>query len=281
MNPVRSPGNSRNPAEGLRFITYLSPSLPAAFFEAVVSRLRRMMGCRASLRLETGLSGPAGIFDDPFSSGEADVGFMCAPPFVRLRELDPPPVELLGAPVFKDIRASGRPVYFSEVVVRRDDPARSFRDLGQSSWAYNDACSLSGYYSLLDKLAQIGTDSRTLDLRHSGSHLASIKQVAQGEVDAAAIDSNVLAIQFQLAPELRQQLRVVESWGPFPIQPVVVRSTMDAAIKDRLRTCLTTTDPGGAGSSLTRFGLQRFVNVTDAHYDSERRALRNCRSIRV
>lgn len=273
---------SRSESADLRFVTYLSPSIPADFFDEVASRLGRMMGRRTSLLLETEVSGPTGVFDDPFSRGEADVGFMCAPPFVRLRELDPPPVELLGAPVFQDVRTSGSPVYFSEVVVRREDPARSFGDLGQRSWAYNDACSLSGYYSLLDKLDQIGVDSRTLDLRHSGSHLASIELLVQGQVDAAAIDSNVLEIQLQLFPELRRLLRVVESWGPFPIQPVVVRSDMDATIKDRLRTSLTTMnlDEDGDGP-LSRFGLRRFVNVTDEHYASERRALRTCHSTRV
>lgn len=281
MNSVRG-SDSRCESDEIRFITYLSPSIPAAFFEAVASRLGRMMDLRTSIRLETEVSGPAGVLDDPFSSGEADVGFMCAPPFVRLRELDPPPVELLGAPAFRDVRASGRPVYFSEVVVRREDPARSFDDLGQYSWAYNDACSLSGYYSLLDKLSRSGLDSRTLDLRHSGSHLASIELLIRGEVDAAAIDSNVLTIQLQLAPELRHMLRVVESWGPFPIQPVVVRSDMDDGVKERLRSSLTSTDfDGDSDSPLSRFGLVRFVNVTDEHYASERQALRTCRTARV
>lgn len=281
MNSVRG-SDSRCESDEIRFITYLSPSIPAAFFEAVASRLGRMMDLRTSIRLETEVSGPADVLDDPFSSGEADVGFMCAPPFVRLRELDPPPVELLGAPAFRDVRASGRPVYFSEVVVRREDPARSFDDLGQYSWAYNDACSLSGYYSLLDKLSRSGLDSRTLDLRHSGSHLASIELLIRGEVDAAAIDSNVLTIQLQLAPELRRMLRVVESWGPFPIQPVVVRSDMDDRVKERLRSSLTSTDfDGDSDSPLSRFGLVRFVNVTDEHYASERQALRTCRTARV
>ncbi|MGB3681516.1 MAG: PhnD/SsuA/transferrin family substrate-binding protein [Rubrobacteraceae bacterium] len=276
----RNSGGGCGPDE-LRFVTYLSPSIPAAFFEAVAFGTGRTMGCRTSLRLETEVSGPEAAFGDPFSSGEADVGFMCAPPFVRLRELDSPSVELLGAPVFRDVRASGSPVYFSEVVVRREDSARSFRDLGQRSWAYNDACSLSGYYSLLDKLAQIGADSRSLDFQHSGSHLASIELLLGGEVDAAAIDSNVLAIQLQLVPELRQRLRVIESWGPFPIQPVVVRSSMDAAIKDRLRAGLTTSGLGRAGSALCRFGLRHFVEVADEHYASEKRALRGCRSTRA
>ena len=149
-------GDSRREHRGeIRFITYLSPSIPRELFEAIVEHVRRTLGCaRTSLRVETRVSGPERGSADPFSGDEADVGFMCLPSFVWLRELRPPSAELLGvAPVFEDVRASGRPVYFCDVVVRRDSPVRSFADLGGRSWVYNDACSLSGYYNLLKKEA--------------------------------------------------------------------------------------------------------------------------------
>ncbi|MCA1717459.1 MAG: PhnD/SsuA/transferrin family substrate-binding protein [Actinobacteria bacterium] len=155
-------------------MTYLSPGIPRAFFEAVVEHVRRALGQRASLSVETRVSGPMRGAADPFSKGEVDVGFVCAPSFFWLREMEDPPVELLpAAPVFGDGRASGRPVYFSEVVVRRESPARSFLDLRGSSWAYNDPCSLSGYYNLLKKLAEIGEYGGFFSrVCCSGSHLA-------------------------------------------------------------------------------------------------------------
>jgi hypothetical protein len=80
----------------LRFVTYLSPGIPRAFFEAVVEHVRRTLGQRASLSVDSRLSGPMKGADDPFSKGEADIGFMCAPSFFWLRELEAPPVELVG-----------------------------------------------------------------------------------------------------------------------------------------------------------------------------------------
>src|ERR687896_712686 len=144
----------------LRFITSLSPGIPQRLFEVIVDHVRRTLGYeRTVLRVETRVSGPVRGTRDPFSSGEADVGFMCTPSFVWLRELRPPPVELLGvAPVFGDARTSGRPVYFCDVVVLHNGPIRSFADLRGRSWAYNDACSLSGYYCPLNKLVEIGAD---------------------------------------------------------------------------------------------------------------------------
>jgi hypothetical protein len=90
--------------EELRFVTYLSPGTPSAFFEAVVEYVRRALGRRASLSVQTQVSGPM-RGGDPFSKRDADVGFLCSPSFFWLRELERPPVELLpAAPVFGDGR---------------------------------------------------------------------------------------------------------------------------------------------------------------------------------
>ena len=254
----------------IRFITYLAPSIPRELFEAVVEHVRRVLG-RVSLLVETRFSGPRKGVRDPFSAAEADVGFMCAPSFVWLRELRPPPVELLGvAPVFEDDRNLGRPVYFCDVVVRRDGPLRTFPELEGGSWAYNDTCSLSGYYSLIEKLTQVDQDESYFDQMFcSGSHLNSIEAVVNGDVDAAAIDSNVLRIRLKEVPSLREQLRVIESWGPFPIQPVVVRSAVLPEVKEGLRAALLSTreDPR-TRRLLDRFDLSRFVAVSPEDYSS-------------
>lgn len=261
---------SKGNAGEVRFITYLSPGIPRDLFETMAEHVRRVLGCgRVSLQVETRFSGPKKGVRDPFSAGEADVGFMCVPSLVWLRELRPPPVELLGVvPVFEDDRNLGRPVYFCDVVVRRDGPIRSFAELEGGSWAYNDTCSLSGYYSLIEKLTQLAEDESYFDeVFCSGSHLNSIEAVISGEADAAAIDSNVLRIRLREVPALRDQLRVIESWGPFPIQPVVVRSTLHTEVKEGLRAAfLSTQENPRTRRLLDRFDLSRFVAVSQEDY---------------
>ncbi len=256
--------------EELRFITYLSPGIPQGLYEAIIDHVRRALGCeRFSLQVEERISGPERGSPDPFSGGEADVGFMCSPSYLWLRELDPPPVELLGvAPVFEDARASGRPVYFCDVVVRNDAAIRAFSELEGGSWAYNDACSLSGYYSLLNKLAESGADENFFDnIFCSGSHLNSIEAIVRGEADAAAIDSNVLRIRLREAPALRERLRVIESWGPYPLQPVVVSSALHPKQKQRLRDAFLSTEQNQrTRRTLKQFGLSRFVTVGQEDY---------------
>jgi phosphonate transport system substrate-binding protein len=257
-------------AREIRFVTYLSPSIPRALFEALADHLRRSFGRElVSLRVETRVSGPRKGHECSSFGDEVDVAFMCAPSFVWLHGLRPPAAELLGvAPVFDDERNSGRPVYFCGVVVRDDAPVQTFSDLQGSSWAYNDVCSLSGYYGLLNKLAESGTDESFFgNVSCSGSHLNSIEAVHRGEVDSAAIDSNVLRIRLREAPALRQKLRVIECSGPYPIQPVVASSRLHPELKDQLRAVFfTTNEDEGTRRVLRRFGLSRFIAVSQEDY---------------
>lgn len=265
---------------GLRLLTYLSPGLPLALFEALADHLRRdpgLGGLGIALASEERVSGPdrtsVDRSEDPFSCGEADVGFLCAPTYLGLRDRERPPAELLGvALVFADERARGEPVYFCDVIVRRGSSARSLRNLEGGAWAYNDPCSLSGYGGLAARLSS-GEMTGSFFRRtiRSGSHPASVRLVADGRADVASIDSNSLRILLERMPELRNEIRVLESWGPYPIQPVVVRAGLEPALKQALRESLL----GAEADPLTRlrlesFGLKRFVEVGEEDYDPRR-----------
>ena len=162
---------------------------------------------------ESRFSGPPPGAENPFSSGAVDAAFMCAPPFFWLLESGVK-VELLGvAPIFDDSRCEAQPVYFADVVTRAAGAA-TFEALRGGVWAYNDACSLSGYYCLLEHLHALGEDKTFFrQLSASGSHGASLELVLGGQADAAAIDSNVLRLAVAAYPELREQLKILTSWG--------------------------------------------------------------------
>lgn len=272
----------RSATDGLRFLTYLSPGLPVEIFEAVAARVGFRLGLPASLAVEPRLSGPAPGDEDPFSRDEADVGFMCAPPFIWLADLVRSPVELLGvAPVFDDPRTGGEPVYFSDMIVHRQSPFGGFGELLGKRWAYNDDCSLSGYYSLLQRFAEVAEEGDPPPrLDRSGSHLHSIELVATGRTEAAVIDSNVLALRLAAEPGLRSRLRVVESLGPYPVQPIAVRSALDHRLKAGAREALLSWPRSAAGRrELSALGLRGFAPVDDAHYAPERAALAACASL--
>ena len=235
----------------LKLISYLAPSIPTDFFTLVARHLEDATGHAADVSFETRISGPLDGDDDPFADGRADVGFICSPSFRFLRSRSP--LELLPLPVPLDPRSAGQPVYFADVVVHAASPVQRFEDLRGAVWGYNDRNSRSGWFSMLERTGRETFFSR---LVHAGSHLRSLDLILAGEIDAAAIDSNTLALRRRLNPALADQLRVLESWGPFPIQPVIVRSGI--AAKERIREALLTMHES-RGAELAEFGIARFA----------------------
>lgn len=256
-------------AETIRFVTFLAPSLPATLFETVVGLVGASLRRPVAVRAETRRSGPSGPEDDPLSRGEAEVAFLCPPTYLWLSRHPGARVDLIGAaPVFSDPRARGRPVYFAELVVPAASTARRLEDLRGAVFAYNDVASLSGLLCVLDRLEEMGErPSFFRRLRRSGSHLASLALVASGQADAAAIDSNALALAKRRDPGLGARLRVLDVVGSFPAQPVLARADLAAGIRDGIEDALLRLghDPA-ARAALADFGLVGFAPVAPADY---------------
>jgi ABC-type phosphate/phosphonate transport system substrate-binding protein len=93
--------------------------------------------------------------------------------------------------------------------------------------------------------------------------------VADGRADVASIDSNVLSILLEQTPSLSEEVRVLKSWEPYSLQPVVVRSDLDPALKVALReSLLRTEDAPLTRPKLKGFGVKRFVAIGEEDYDA-------------
>lgn len=258
----------------LRFTTYLAPSIPLALYEVVVELVGAALEREVALTSLTARSGPIPD-DNPFARGEADVGFVCAPSYLRLdRARREPSVELSGAaPVYDDPRNEGRPVYHAEVVVRRGTRAASLADLRGARFAFNDDCSLSGYFSVLETLAELGAGppffSRMIG---SGSHLRSLEMITAGEADCAAIDAFALRVARAAGHPAAEAVATIETLGPFAVQPVVVRASLPEGDKRAVREALLQLHERNEGR-LRAVGLCCFAAVDDGHYDRQRRLL--------
>ncbi|HEV2824069.1 MAG TPA: hypothetical protein VG035_02525, partial [Actinomycetota bacterium] len=85
--------------------------------------------------------------------------------------------------------------------------------------------------------------------------------------------SQVLAIELRDHPELAG-LRVVGSFGPSTIQPVVAASRLPVRLKDEVRELLATLgDDPTARPTLARGFIDQFTAVEDAAYDDIRAML--------
>jgi phosphonate transport system substrate-binding protein len=250
----------------LRFATFLAPNMLPVY---------RLLANRIGGRLGRPVELVIGRSFDQFEAGQADLGVICGLPYVWLAARRPPPVEPLAAPALAGARYAGRPVYYSDVIVRRDSPITCLEELRGRSWAYNEPASHSGHTVTLCSLVAMGARPGFLGpVVEAGFHQRAIRLVADTTVDAAAIDSQVLAIELRDHPRLEAGLRVVGAFGPSTVQPVVAARRLPARLKDQAREVLVDLAGDPAARPVLDYGLiDRFTPIGDAAYDDIRAML--------
>ncbi|HEV2583069.1 MAG TPA: PhnD/SsuA/transferrin family substrate-binding protein [Ktedonobacteraceae bacterium] len=253
----------------LRFATYLAPILYDTY-QSIARYIGEQVGAATTLVVGQSLH--------DFAVGKVDVGFTCGLPYALMvatyakRDAPACPIELLAAPVLLGERYRGRPIYFSDVVVRSDSPYASFDDLQGCRWAYNQPESHSGWNLVCYNLLKRGkTPAFFGQLIQSGSHQRSLEMVLAGEANAAAIDSHVLDVFLARDKEAAASLRVIDMFGPSSIPPIVVAIALDLALKRRVQDALLAMheDPCAAGV-LHEGAIARFARVRDGEYDDLR-----------
>ncbi len=155
-----------------------------------------------------------------FDCGEIQLLWLCGLPYVHKADLAESSMELLAVPVPVGERYRAKPVYFSDVVVRRDSPFRSFRDLRGATWAYNEPRSHSGYNVVRAYLFELGEfDSFFAAVVEAGAHSNSLQMILSGAVDGAAIDSTVLEWLGSQRACLADEIRVSTPWARARFRP--------------------------------------------------------------
>jgi phosphonate transport system substrate-binding protein len=250
----------------LRFATFLAPNL-LPVYRFLAARVGERLGRRVELVVGTSF--------DQFERGEVDIGVICGLPYVWLADRRPRPVEPLAAPVLAGGRYGGRPVYYSDVIVSRDSPITCLEELRGCSWAFNEPASHSGHTVTLHALVRMGArPGFFVQVLEAGFHQRAIRLVHAGTVDAAAIDSQVLAVELRDHPGLAAGLRVVGSFGPSTIQPVVAASRLPGRLTTQVRELLVGLGEDPTARPVLDYGLiDRFTPVGDASYDDIRAML--------
>src|SRR6202165_3104746 len=215
------------PVKPLVFANFPAPNMTSVYAD-VAARVGRALGVPAQL--------VEGKDWEQLRDGSVDVAFLCGLPYVRLCREEPGLLQPLAAPILDEGRCQDRPVYFSDVIVRRDSSYRSFGDLRGQHWAYNEPGSFSGCLLVRHHLLQLGeTEAFFGRLTFTGRHQESIRQVRTGEVDASAVDSQVLGVERLRNPELAGELRVIETLGPSTIPLVVATASVPDVVQLRVR----------------------------------------------
>jgi phosphonate transport system substrate-binding protein len=111
----------------------------------------------------------------------------------------------------------------------------------------------------------------------AGFHEESIRMVADREVDASAIDSQVLAVALRDDPSLARSLRIIDALGPSTIQPVAVSKRVPLDLRRRILSVLVSLhEDRDVRERLSLCLVKRFVPVGPADYDDIRMMLEAC-----
>ena len=251
----------------IQFATFLSPVL-YKIYEYIAEYVGEQVGSSVTLRTGQSL--------EEFAHGTADIGFLCGLQYVRMKNHHACPVELLAAPVLEGQRYQHRPIYYSDIIVQQESRYTSFEELQNCTWAYNELASHSGYnlvcYSLLKRAKTPHYFGKMLA---TGSHLQSLQAVLDGKADASAIDSHLLDVLRQERPEMAARIRIIDSFGPSTIPPLVVASRLNEDSKHHIRNVLLSMHEDlHTAKELHKGRIERLVVVYDKDYNDIRAMLK-------
>lgn len=262
---VRGAPSLPPPPQALRVVVaaVTSPATVRAPYEDLTEYLGRRLERSAVLDQPSTYAAA----NEMLRSGAADVGFICTLAYVEGHEGFG--LRLLAVP-----QVNGNTQYRSLVVVPASSSARHLDDLKGSIFAYTDPLSFSGYLAARYLLVRSGHAPESFFRRttFTGSHDRSVRAVAQGLVDGAAVDSLVYEAMKARQPELGARVRVIAMSDPVGNPPVVVGPHVPVQLADRLKRVLLGMheDPEGR-RVLAELGIDRFVEAEDKAYDPIRR----------
>jgi phosphonate transport system substrate-binding protein len=199
-------------------------------------------------------------------SGDVDIAFVCGGPYVEGH--DAFGMELLAAP-----QAYGRTVYYTYVITRKDSPITGFAGLRGKRFAFTDPLSNSGKLVPTYMLAKMHEtpDSFFKQYIFTHAHDKSIKAVAQGIVDGAAVDSLIWEYENRTNPEFTSKTKIITKSPPYGIPPVVVRRGLDGQLKEKIRQVILNAHLDSKGKEiLTGMMIDKFVPIEDSAYNSIR-----------
>ena len=202
--------------------------------------------------------------NDLVKSGEAPLAIVCTNPYLQGREDFG--MEALVVPV-----VGGGPYYYSLLIVRDDLDVTSLQDLRGRSFAFSDPLSNTGRLVPLYQLALMDESPDTFFNRtvFTYAHDNSIRAVADGIVDAAAVDNLVYEYLVATEPQVVSKVKIIDRWGPFGINPVVVNPLLDRDLKETLREVFLDMHRDSRGQALLeQLMVERFVVPEDGLYDS-------------
>jgi ABC-type phosphate/phosphonate transport system substrate-binding protein len=149
---------------------------------------------------------------------------MCGLPYSQRR----PRPRLVAAPVPSPARYGGRPIYFTDVVVRADSKYSKLEDTFGAVVGYTLEDSMSGYVALRKHLLSFRSKNKPQLYRAAVGGLVNSRRVIdaldQRRIDVGPLDSYYYDLIRHNEPDFAAKVRVVATTVAAPIPPLVSTS---------------------------------------------------------
>lgn len=199
------------------------------------------------------------------ATGEIQMGWICGMLYT-LQQDQQARYQVLAKPIFA---GHNEPLYFSYLVVRRDSAIQSIADLQAKRLVINDPDSYSGKHALWAHWARLPTPPSFAAVLESGSHSNSLRMLAAGKADVAAIDCTVFDYWLKTGNAEMQtvlsELHPIEQINPAPTPPLVMHHSVDAETIQAIRQALL--ELNLSDNALQAVGLKGLVAAHDQDYD--------------
>ncbi len=230
------------------------------------------------IALQGALSGVLGIAPEDFRPrrGEADLVAFWTDPHLLLTQTCGYPlthaladkVRLVGTPHY-DAPGCRGPAYCSQLVVRRDSPYSTLKGLRGRRAAFNGPDSQSGMNTFRHAIARLGAGRVFFsDVIESGGHLNSMKAVAAGDAEIAAIDTVSWGLACRELPELAGRLRTIGETAAAPGLPLITSLRFSDGEADLIsETVSQVFSSPNTAKSRERLGIVGFSRLSGSDYD--------------
>jgi ABC-type phosphate/phosphonate transport system substrate-binding protein len=174
-------------------------------------------------------------------------------------------VQLIATPEFDAPGCTGSD-YSSVLITRADAPFDTLEACRGARAAYNQDDSNSGMNVFRHAVAPLARGGRFFsEVIRTGSHLGSLRAVAENRADLAAIDCVTFAFVRDEMPELAQQVREIGWTAASPGLPLIAANTVPQGMIESLRAALnqaTAAQPDRAA----RLRLKGFASLPPSDY---------------
>jgi len=197
-------------------------------------------------------------------NGEVQIAFICSGALLGSLKSS------VGQEILATPQIAGSTTYRSYIIVPASSNAQSILDLRGKNFAYMDPLSFSGRIAPQAMVKKLGFNpenffSKTL---FTYSHDKSIRAVADGIVEGAAVDSIVYDLTLAKDAGIQGKIKVIDQSEEVGNPPVIVSNKTDKELVARLKNTLMTMHMDEEGrKAMTLLHFDRFVHPDPRLYD--------------